>query len=922
MKNSTYSIKQILCSTLIFLNLMISSLFAQNCSPDITPPFLSTKSNLVVYLDQASEYDLKAEEMISYCIDNCTPAEKMKYSFSQNPNDNQRKIQRNSNFPLNITLYATDEAGNMAEADGKITIANCTPSLACNDKLQFSINKGGSLALSVNQFLAGSYCADHTFEISYRNGSNFIPITQIDESLPRQFQYRVKDLVTGNSCWGEVFYSIFGACEPEQQFIFSDNPVITNCLKGADPLDIGFPFPSSYKIEKDAAPQTYNVAYNPSCPGISVSYTDQIITKDCADLYTLEILRIWTAKFPGGTNKQFTQLVKFERSLNGIFSNLHNYDGIDLPVLNCKDNWPRKDISPLPEFTGSPVSNSCNKIGARYDDVVLATGPTPCGEDYKIIRTWSVINWCSGEVLNYNQIIKIYCGTDTIPPVAICDEKATYQISASGELTLFPEVLDDGSYDNCGNLSFSFDKEQKIKSLKFSILDAGKTVDLTMYVTDLSGNQSFCQTSVNIVFKGNGSSTKNILGGKLLNYNLQSIGIQNNFKYSLKDDQNMIPLFACGGPTNIPDLDYSLCIDSTNHSSSGFLIPEMKVPNVRSGVTTFDIVQIIRNLLGIIKFNSYEAIAADVDCDNRVTIYDIFDLRRFVLGISNNLGCEDVHFYSDNKSQPELIKNIKIDNLPRFDFNIVPVRKGDINGNGLFAHKFQTEVRSGEMFSFFIDNFNVKINQTYDIWIRSAEEYKVYGLQMGQLFDENKIEIIDITSPLLNLVKGSDYNVNEGGDWRCLLINPNINLMTLSGGFLKIRVRSKFEGMVSEAMSSTHFPIPLFVISSDIELATPTFESKALTATDNEKNNRFGNLNVFPNPFNDYFNIEINHESTGEILLDIYSMEGKKMFQNKYSVSEATKYININAEVIPEPGSYLLVLNNGNKIYTKLLMKN
>ena len=45
------------------------------------------------------------------------------------------------------------------------------------------------------------------------------------------------------------------------------------------------------------------------------------------------------------------------------------------------------------------------------------------------------------------------------------------------------------------------------------------------------------------------------------------------------------------------------------------------------GVTTYDLVQIIRKLFGLVKFNAYEALAADVDCDDQITIFDIFDIN-------------------------------------------------------------------------------------------------------------------------------------------------------------------------------------------------------------------------------------------------------------------------------------------------------
>lgn len=94
----------------------------------------------------------------------------------------------------------------------------------------------------------------------------------------------------------------------------------------------------------------------------------------------------------------------------------------------------------------------------------------------------------------------------------------------------------------------------------------------------------------------------------------------------------------------------------------------------------------------------------------------------------------------------------------------------------------------------------------------TAEEYNVYGIQLGQLFDENKLDVLNISSPILNLNKDVDYIINKGGDWRCLLLNSNVSLFTIYGKFLKIRVKSKFNGMLNEALSSKHFPIPYLLL--------------------------------------------------------------------------------------------------------------
>jgi len=57
------------------------------------------------------------------------------------------------------------------------------------------------------------------------------------------------------------------------------------------------------------------------------------------------------------------------------------------------------------------------QIAVNHSDDTLAV----CGNTFKIIRTWSVLNWCSGELIttdidgdDHEQIIKIL---DETPPI-------------------------------------------------------------------------------------------------------------------------------------------------------------------------------------------------------------------------------------------------------------------------------------------------------------------------------------------------------------------------------------------------------------------------------------------------------------------------------------------------------------------------
>ena len=80
--------------------------------------------------------------------------------------------------------------------------------------------------------------------------------------------------------------------------------------------------------------------------------------------------------------------------------------------------------------------------------------------------------------------------TDDVAPVAICETDVIVQLNANGEAILFPEAIDEGSYDNCG--VFQLDLSQT----NFSCADVGAPINITLAVLDVNGNFNHCITSV------------------------------------------------------------------------------------------------------------------------------------------------------------------------------------------------------------------------------------------------------------------------------------------------------------------------------------------------------------------------------------------------------------------------------------------
>jgi subtilisin-like proprotein convertase family protein len=338
---------------------------------------------------------------------------------------------------------------------------------------------------------------------------------------------------------------------------------------------------------------------------------NDVLVGDLCD--TTQILRTWTATDASGSSTQCVQVLTIEP--------------LDLDDLLCPPNYEGEcGESTDPSVTGWPTVDGvevveggiCN-IFVGYWDKVLAD----CGNGTKIIRTWTILDWCSQEVEECFQIIKLAdeegpilvcppdqtvgsdpwfcnadvvllvpsavdaCGTpftmtpsvsagilvhfggnfwrvdnlpvgthtvtwtatdacgnistctyditvvDDVPPVPLCDEHTIVALTFDGHLNegltkIYAETFDDGSYDNCGPVTFlvrrmdscidfdwigpngefpnndgglpeSLDRGLTFQPwVPFACCDVGQTIMVELRVTDLSGNINSCMVEVEV----------------------------------------------------------------------------------------------------------------------------------------------------------------------------------------------------------------------------------------------------------------------------------------------------------------------------------------------------------------------------------------------------------------------------------------
>ena len=166
------------------------------------------------------------------------------------------------------------------------------------------------------------------------------------------------------------------------------------------------------------------------CGPIELLYQDKIITEDCSSDLWETIERTWIGTDPSGNQSQCTQIIEVIRPSLDMMQYPHDWDGFDYGPLKCYYDFPvDENDHPHPDLTGYPVfpsGFSCPNIQQTYEDLRIDI----CQTSYKLIRTWSLLDWCTGDVLTETQIIKV---VDDTPPYFSCpmEDETEYYIAGT-----------------------------------------------------------------------------------------------------------------------------------------------------------------------------------------------------------------------------------------------------------------------------------------------------------------------------------------------------------------------------------------------------------------------------------------------------------------------------------------------------------
>lgn len=354
----------------------------------------------------------------------------------------------NGSFTLVLASDDPDGPGPLLQGLDEIVVAfSSDPPMLCNGSINVSLDQNCEqlldLALVFNNITG---LPSNLFRVSLFDSQGIELATPLltTQHIGLSLDYKVSFTCSGNSCWGTVTVNDY--LPPS----FACSDVTVSCINSIDPSDIGFPFgPDAVIIQ-----QTNNqlvVEGLDACSLSDVSYTDSNFDYDCSSSqYEQRITRSWVATdAEGNSSSCIQQIYTLKLDINSVALPL-NRDDIDLPALECGSNFTLNPAGlPDPSESGYPEIGFCIDINASYQDFLSEE----CGSTYKVFRSWKIINWCNGQSIDYNQIVKV---KDSTAPTFDCPVDRTISTSYTSCQSDPFNITILNSFDGCGDMDLTY----------------------------------------------------------------------------------------------------------------------------------------------------------------------------------------------------------------------------------------------------------------------------------------------------------------------------------------------------------------------------------------------------------------------------------------------------------------------------------
>jgi hypothetical protein len=322
------------------------------------------------------------------------------------------------------SVTITDENGCTSMCSHQVTLNDSIPNqLSVVAVINLSLDSNCMAIVDLTTVLTGEFdcLSEYTLTLIYPPGTTvYNPPIKVDATHIGEDIKFIVTLPNGNSTWG-----------------------IIN-VEDKQPLDVFIPIDTCISCLESILPERTGDVIAEDCLGPVMSqYRDVVVDYKCTpENDTVQIItRTWTIINNSGQIVTGVQL---------IYVKAVPSDSIRGPIafveLSCEDSILPESIrlklgvafaypyyvSPLiPDFVAIERGSSCHFVADYADIPIFEEVCQPnCKATQKILRTWTVLNWCDGEVRTYQQLIKRL--DNTAPEITVPNPNQEYSVNAWG----------------------------------------------------------------------------------------------------------------------------------------------------------------------------------------------------------------------------------------------------------------------------------------------------------------------------------------------------------------------------------------------------------------------------------------------------------------------------------------------------------
>lgn len=305
-----------------------------------------------------------------------------------------------------------------------------------------------------------------------------------------------------------------------------------------------------------------------------------------------------------------------------------------------------------------------------------------------------------------------------------------------------------------------------------------------------------------------------------------------------------------------------------------------KNDNPLNGVSTFDLVQINKQILGIEPFlHPWQFIAGDANGSGTLTTFDIIELRKLILGVYDSLPNINSWVFSP-----------PMDTMSPLDCPVFhAIKIGDVNGSADPAGiAGQAETRGAKPFPLFLEDQPVEVGEVYRVRLYAGAAGAYQGIQLALRFDPREMLITRVTSDHLQGLDDNAWHLHDGRLALSWLGEPVE--WAVADPLLTIEIKALRSGRVGEMLLLEQAPLHAEVYGAGGSVESLEWHWAPATKA---------GVGIWPNPARERFTVQLKSDRAEETDLQIIDFSGRVLFARRVLLSDSTDVLDVTIADLP-----------------------